>query len=616
MRLKTAPPNWVQQPDAAICNRGFLINAVKNRSTHKQKTMNTILDTINLWSTAQTLKTSNRGLSASNQNLLGIKKLRELILELAVRGKLVSQDLNDEPASELLKQIAKEKARLIKEGKIKKQEVLSEVGEDEKPFELPEKWEWRRLGNLGYTQTGGTPSKNDQSLFGNEIPFIKPGDIYPNHVDYSNEGLSIKGAESLGRLATGGSILMVCIGTIGKSNSINRTCAFNQQINSISPYVMNSDYLLLALNSKYFQDKAWEKSSSTTIAILNKGKWENICLPISPLAEQYRIVAKVDELMALCDQLEQQQTNSNAAHQTLVETLLATLTNAESPAAFDEAWQRIATHFDILFTTEHSIDQLKQTILQLAVMGKLTQQNPSDEPASKLLKKIAKEKAQLVKEGKIKKQAPLPEIKEDEKPFELPVGWEFVRWDTIALKIGDIDHMMPEEKSKGYPYVSPRDFLPNNRIDLIGAKKISEEDFKRLSAKIQPQRGDIIYPRYGTIGENRLVETDENFLASYSCCVIKTMHNFINPRFQFIFSISLLTKAQAKKAENKTTQANVGIKSIQNYIVPLPPLAEQHRIVSKVDELFALCDDLKERLRTAQTLQNHLAETVVEQAIN
>ena len=162
--------------------------------------------------------------------------------------------------------------------------------------------------------------------------------------------------------------------------------------------------------------------------------------------------------------------------------------------------------------------------------------------------------------------------------------------------------MMPQEQREGYPYISPRDFLPNNGIDLIGAKKISEADFIRLSAKVQPKRGDIIYPRYGTIGENRLVETDEDFLASYSCCVIKTLHGFINIKYQFLFSISMFTKDQAKKAENKTTQANVGIKSIQNYIVPLPPLKEQDKIVSKVDELFALCDSLKEGIRKAQEI--------------
>jgi type I restriction enzyme S subunit len=165
------------------------------------------------------------------------------------------------------------------------------------------------------------------------------------------------------------------------------------------------------------------------------------------------------------------------------------------------------------------------------------------------------------------------------------------------MKIGDVDHKMPETVSDGVPYVSPRDFYPNNVIDFDRAKRISHNDYLRLATKIKPDCGDLIYPRYGTIGENRLVMEQREFLASYSCAVIKTMKDFIDPKYQYIFSISGYCKDQAKAAENKTTQANVGIASIQQYIVPLPPLAEQHRMVAKVDELMALCD----RLQAAQT---------------
>ena len=185
---------------------------------------------------------------------------------------------------------------------------------------------------------------------------------------------------------------------------------------------------------------------------------------------------------------------------------------------------------------------------------------------------------------------------------------------NIAIKIGDIDHKMPETVSDGIPYVSPRDFYPNNVIDFDGAKKVSQCDFDRLAVKIKPDKGDLIYPRYGTIGENRLVMEQREFLASYSCAVIKTMKNYINAKYQYIFSVSNYCKEQAKAAENKTTQANVGIASIQQFIFPLPPLAEQHRIVAKVDELIALCDFLKSRITSANQLQRKLADIVIEQA--
>jgi type I restriction enzyme S subunit len=253
----------------------------------------------------------------------------------------------------------------------------------------------------------------------------------------------------------------------------------------------------------------------------------------------------------------------------------------------------LSEHLPLLATAPGGIQKLRDLILELAVRGKLVPQNCNDEPASELLQRIARERSRLEVEGVCKKSKPMPPVLEYERPFEIPNSWAWTRWNDIAQKIGDIDHKMPETTKEGVPYVSPRDFYPNNSIDFRGAKKISRDDFLRLSAKIRPEVGDIIYPRYGTIGENRLVVDDLEFLASYSCCVIKTLTGFVAPRFQFYFSISQCCRDQAKAAENKTTQANVGIKSIQEFAIPLPPLAEQHRIAAKVDELMALCDRLE-----------------------
>jgi type I restriction enzyme S subunit len=297
---------------------------------------------------------------------------------------------------------------------------------------------------------------------------------------------------------------MVCIGTIGKCNLIDRTCAFNQQINSISPYLKISDFLLLALRSKYFQDTAWEKSSSTTIAILNKGKWENIGIPLPPFTEQHRIVAKVDELMALCDELEKVQTNSNTAHETLVEALLGTLINSKNSDDFKEAWERIAAYFDTLFTTEHSIDKLKQTILQLAVMGKLVPQDPNDEPASELLKKIAKEKARLGKDGEIKKQVTLTEVEESDRLFQLPSSWEWV-------KIGNVGYTQtggtPSKNDNSLfgndvPFIKPGDIYPNY-VDYTneGLSLKGVDSLGRFAVE-----GSILMVCIGTIGKCNLID--------------------------------------------------------------------------------------------------------------
>ena len=348
---------------------------------------------------------------------------------------------------------------------------------------------------------------------------------------------------------------------------------------------------------------------------VNQGHVGSLAVQLPPLAQQHRIVAKVDELMALCDRLEADQADAEAAHAQLVQALLDSLTQAINADDFRASWQRLSEHFHTLFTTEASIDALKQTVLQLAVMGKLAPQCQDDEPAEMLLKRIQGQRQRLVAAGFLRKQRQLPEVDGVSVPFELPNGWAWTRWESVTWKIGDIDHKMPETTTDGVPFVSPRDFYPGNVIDFDGAKRVSYEDYERLSAKIKAERGDLIYPRYGTIGENVIVDVDRDFLVSYSCAVIKVAHGFIEPMYQFYCSLSACIRRQAKAAENKTTQANVGIKSIQEFLFPLPPLAEQHRIVAKVDELMALCDHLKTQLTEFRQQHTQLATVLVEQAL-
>ncbi|HUX89562.1 MAG TPA: restriction endonuclease subunit S [Gallionellaceae bacterium] len=573
-----------------------------------------ITDNLDLWSSVLLTKsTAGRG-SNNKLEAYGIKKLRELILELAIHGKLVPQDANDEPASVLLENIAKEKARLIKEGVIKNEKDLLPISNEEIPFDLPGEWVWQRLGEIGFTQTGGTPSKTNKEYFGNDIPFLKPGDIYPGYVDYENEGLSNEGAKALGRTAPAGSILMVCIGTIGKCNIIERTCAFNQQINSITPYMEMSSYLLNALGSVYFQKTAWEMSSSTTIAILNKGKWVDIVVPIPPLEEQHRIVAKVDELMALCDQLEQQQTHSIESHQTLVASLLGTLTRVESQQKFSAAWARIASHFDILFTTEASIDQLKQTILQLAVMGKLVPQDLNDEPASTLLKRIKAEKAKLVAEGKSKKDKPLPPITEDEEPFELPKMWEWVRLGDLATQITDGAHHTPEYISDGVPFLSVKN-LSSGYLDFTDTRFISPAAHAELTKRCNPELDDILLTKIGTTGIAVVIDDPRPFSIFVSVALIKLPKVLIDRDYLSLVINSPFVRQQSEDGTEGVGNKNLVLRKINTFDIPLAPLAEQQRIVAKVEELMALCDALKERFADAQTTQHHLADAIVEQAV-
>jgi type I restriction enzyme, S subunit len=571
---------------------------------------------LDIWTAADTEKKSGRGRSSGNAgSVYGIKKLRELILELAVRGKLVPQDESDEPASELLKRIAAEKAKLVADGKIKKDKSLPPITNDERLFTLPHRWEWARLDDIGNTFIGLTYSPKDVSNTG--TPVLRSSNIQNGEIDLIDL-VRVESSIKSSLFVDEGDLLICArngskslVGKTAMIKNLNEPMVFGAFM-AIYKSPINF-YVEVFLNSPMFR-KFLDGVETTTINQITQNNLKTTLIPVPPNREQHRIVAKVDELMTLCDQLENQHNNAAVAHEKLVTHLLGTLTQSQNAEDFNTQWQRISEHFDTLFTTEASIDALKQTLLQLAVMGKLVPQDATDEPAIELLKRIAAEKANMVKLGLIKmEKASLPIIKND---TLIPSGWILCRWNNMAIKIGDIDHKMPETVSNGIPYVSPRDFYPNNVIDFNGAKGISRSDYDRLSAKIKPDKGDLIYPRYGTIGENRLVMEQREFLASYSCAVIKTMKSFIDAKYQYIFSISSHCREQAKAAENKTTQANVGIASIQQYIVPLPPLAEQHRIVTKVDELMAICDQLKSRLTAANQLQQKLADVVIEQAIN
>ncbi|EKI2323269.1 restriction endonuclease subunit S [Klebsiella pneumoniae] len=566
-----------------------------------------ITDHIDIWSSAlQTRSTAGRG-SNGKIDLYGIKKLRELILELAVRGKLVPQDPNDEPASELLKRIAVEKAELVKQGKIKKQKPLPEISEDEKPYELPEGWEWVRLGNVGVCSTGKTPSTSVSSHFNGNIPFVGPGQITQcGEITQADKFLSEDGMLNSTE-ANNGDIFTVCIGgSIGKSAVVSERVAFNQQINSIKPVLVDSKYIYFSISTTLFISSMVTASTGSATPIINRSKWESLLIPCAPVAEQHSIVAKVNELMALCDQLEQQSLISLEAHQQLVETLLATLVDSQHAEDLTENWARISQHFDTLFTTEASIDALKQTILQLAVMGKLVPQDPNDEPASELLKRIEQEKALLVKEGKIKKQKPLPPINDEEKPFELPKGWEWCRLGHCIHLISG-QHLKPNEYTENIiegaiPYITgPAEFGDLNPT----YSKFTIE--KRAVA--QPK--DILVTCKGA-GLGKLNVVNVEIAISRQLMAIRTVRANCD-YFKLLLS-SMYDYFQGKGVG--IAIPGISREDVIEPVISLPPLNEQERIVSRVNALFGTCDHLKSRLKSAQQTQLHLADALTDAALN
>jgi type I restriction enzyme S subunit len=374
-------------------------------------------------------------------------------------------------------------------------------------------------------------------------------------------------------------------------------------------------FLRLAMKSPSFIAYANESTHGMNLPRMGTAKARLALVPLLSEGEQVRIVAKVDELMALCNQLEQQQEAGITAHQTLVQTLLDALTAASERDGITAAWRRIADHFDTLFNTEWSIDQLKLTILQLAVMGKLVPQDPHDEPASELLRRIAVEKAQLVKDGKIKKQKALPAIKEDAKPFELPEGWEWCFFSQIAHQITDGAHHTPTYTDTGVPFLSVKD-MSSGRLVFGDTKYISEDQHAELIKRCNPQEGDLLLTKVGTTGIPVLIDTDKAFSIFVSVALIKFPTDKISGDYLVMLINSPLVKKQSADGTRGIGNKNLVLRTISAFQLPIPPLAYQKRLVAEVNGLMAVCDTLKSNLNTGQTTQLHLADALTEHAVS
>lgn len=575
---------------------------------------------IDLWTSAIEAKsTAGRG-SKNKFDLYGIKKLRELILELAVRGKLVPQDPTDEPASVLLERIAEEKTKLIKEKIVKKSAGLPEIPDDELPFELPAGWAFSRLGNITSRLGSGSTPRGGANVYVEEgVPFLRSQNIW-------NEGIRLDDIAYIphsihqnmeNTQVQSGDILLNITGA-----SLGRTTIFPEYLKeaNVSQHVtvirlinkQMNHFVHLCMSSPLVQKLVWKRQVGVAIEGLSKKVLELFEFPIPPLKEQHRIVAKVDELMALCDQLEQQTLTSIDAHATLVETLLETLTNSADAAELEQNWARISEHFDTLFITEQSIDALKQTILQLAVMGKLVRQDPTDEPASVLLEKIAAEKAQLIKDKKIKKEKPLPPISDDEKPFELPQGWEWCRLNSIVHILGDGLHGTPEYSENGDFFFINGNNLINGLITIKPeTKKVDRIQYEKYKKNLNER--SVLVSINGTLG-NIAFYNDEPIILGKSACYFNLSENVYKNFIKLLVESPIFTMFANLNATGSTIK-NLGLNAMNNFPIALPPRSEQKAIICKVHTLIDLCERLKSEMQQQRQLKLILANEFVAKVI-
>lgn len=469
------------------------------------------------------------------------QELKGSILSLAVQGKLVEQRSEEGTAEELYQQIQVEKQKLIKAGTIKKEKPLPEITEDEKPFDIPENWKWVRIGQIFSLQAG----KN-----------ITASDIYeeqsPEHSFLCYGGNGIRGYVSSnnrsGHYALIGRQGALC----GNINFASGDFYATEHAVVADHFqmcdVLWSGYFLRALNLNQYATA----TAQPGLAVNNIVK---VLIPLPPLTEQKRIVAKIEELLPYIDR-------------------------------YEKAWSKLED-----FNKRFPID-MQKSVLQMAIEGKLVEQRPEEGTGEKLYQQIQAEKQRLIKAGIIKKDKPLPEMTEDEKPFDIPESWKWVRIGSLMNKLVDGTHRTPRYTASGIPFVSVKN-MSSGKLDLSNTRFITKEEHKELWTRCNPERNDILLSKVGTTGVPAIVETDVEFSLFVSVALLKFNTSLINNQFLVYAILSPDFQRQCKLHTRGVGNKNWVIQDIANTVFPLPPLAEQQRIVAKLEEILPLCEKLK-----------------------
>jgi type I restriction enzyme, S subunit len=552
----------------------------------------------------------------------GIQKLRELILTLAMQGKLVPQHRSDAPASQLLKEIEAEKKRLAKEGKIKAPKPLPEITSSDAPYALPQGWQWVWLGSVGNIFNGNSinASEKEAKYAGAKgLPYIATKDVGYGFdpLDYEN-GIFIPVGEDKFRLAHEGAVL-ICAegGSAGKKCGLtDRDICFGNKLFANELYgQIPSRFILYAYLSPVFR-ASFAAAMSGIIGGVSIAKFVEIPIPLPPLDEQHRIVAKIDQLMARCDALEnlrnEREKRRLATHAAALSQLLDTTSNGST----DDAWAFISQHFGDLYAVKENVAELRKAILQLAVLGKLVPQDPNDPPASQLLKEIQVEKLRLQKAGRIKLPKKLPVIVPNEATPPLPDTW-------VSCHFQDIFMSLKYGTSKKCDYSGGS--IPVLRIPNVSNGKIVLEDIKstdfssREASELSLQQNDILMIRSNgsesLVGRSAVVgESAVGFSYAGYLMRIRFLKGLVDSSYVHQVLLCPMTRA-AIEGPIRTTSGvkNINSTEVSQLKIPLPPLQEQRRIVAKINQLMELCDTLEQSIATATGKQTELLDALMAQ---
>ena len=540
-----------------------------------------------------------------------IPRLRRFILDLAVRGKLVEQDPVDEPASELLKRIETVKAGLVKAKAIRKPKLLA--GFEKYPYDLPPSWRWTRMRQVTSDRGQAVPDAPftyiDVTAIDKENGFVADPKVLQ-----ANEAPS-----RARKIVRQGDVIYSCVRPYLLNVAIVESDFDPAPIASTAFAILNGHglvlppYLWIVLRSPFMVECVEVDMRGQAYPAINDSDFSVLPFPLPPLAEQHRIVAKVDELMALCDRLAAARARREATRDRLAAASLARLNAPDpDPAVFQSHSKFALDNLAPLTTRPDEIKQLRQTILNLAVRGKLVEQDTADEPASELLYTLEQKRKQLVADNKLRKSKSLAPPTSEDTEFELPPGWAISLLGTV-FDVRDGTHDTPKYVDDGYPLITSKN-LSSGSLSFEDVKFIGEADQNKISERSLVERDDILLAMIGSIGNPVIVDTDRIFSIK-NVALFKYVDRLkSSPEYLRYFLIN--ASNHMKNLAAGGLQPFVSLGFLRSYPIPLPPLAEQRRIVTKVDELMTLCDRLEAALDTADTTRQRLFEAMLHEVLS
>ena len=483
------------------------------------------------------------------------QELKNSILQLAIQGKLVEQRPEEGTGEELYRQIQAEKQKLIREGKIKKEKPLPEIAEDEVPFDIPESWKWVRLNEIASSLLGKTLNKVSDT--GELCPYLCSINVYWEGIKLSTvKEAFFTQAEKEKYLLQKGDLLICEGGDAGRCAVWDNDATMYYQ-NALHRVRFYGDICVAFFRDIFESYKSngeiKSRCKGETIQHLVQGELYNMVFPLPPLAEQKRIVAKIEELLPLIDR-------------------------------YEKAWGRLE-EFNRRFPAD-----MQKSLLQMAIQGKLVEQRPEEGTGEELYRQIQAEKQRLIKEGKIKKEKPLPEIAEDEVPFEIPESWKWVRLCDLISILGDGIHGTPVFDENGIYYFINGNNLAKGTIEVKpNTKKVCTAEYEKYKKPLD--KNTILISINGTIG-NYAFYNSEPVILGKSACYFSVLGNVCKEYICKLLNTKHFSDYAIKEA-TQTTIKNVSLKAMRMLPLPLPPYEEQKRIVTRLEQLLPLCERLK-----------------------